>query len=243
MKLKFSLLWTGLCLALAHAHPGAAQTPNKKFNLYEQTSETAGLIIQYGQDIRAVRYFYSPLLPSRNFAQAANVLNSPEQRKRLGEIDRAYLQKLTELDFDAMSTYGKVDYILLKRNIEDHQLSLAQEEQEYGQIARHLPFAEPIYLLEKGRRRGAVVDGQQVAGTLNGLKKEVLAATEALRKTESMDKPLADRAEEAITGLRTRLKGTHDFYIGYDPLYSWWVPAPYKALDSTLVVVCQIDEE
>ncbi len=217
-----------------------AQKQKDKFNLYEQTSEVAGLITRYGQDIRAIRYFYSPLLPSRNFSNAANVLNSPEQRQRLNDIDRDYLGQLAQLDFKAMSTYGKVDYILLKRNITDHQLTLKQEEEEYRQIEKFMPFAAKIYELEKGRRRGAAVDGQQVAALLNDLNKEVLAAMEELKKVESLDRSLADRGEEALTGLKTRLKGTHDFYIGYDPLFSWWVPKPYKALDSTLVLYAKL---
>jgi uncharacterized protein (DUF885 family) len=217
-----------------------AQKPNSKFDLYEQTSEVAGLIIQYGQDIRAVRYFYSPMVQTRNFGNAANVLNSPEQRKRLREIDENYLSQLARLDFNAMSVYGKVDYILLKRNIEDHLLTLSQEDTEYAQVERYLPFAEKLYQLEKGRRRGATVDGQQVAAMLNDLNKVAEEASDNLRKVESMDMSLARRGEEALVGLRARLKSTHDFYIGYDPLYSWWVPAPYKALDSTLVLYTKL---
>ena len=212
-----------------------AQTPASKFNLYEQSSETAGLIIQYSQDIRAVRYFYSPMVASRGYGGAPNTLNSPEQRKRLNEIDKDYLSKLAKLDFNAMSKYGQVDYLLLKRNIEDHQLTLSQEEKEYNEIQKYIPFAEKIYSFEKGRRRGATVDGEKVAAELNAILKEVNAAAESFKKVESLDMPLAVRGEEAISGIQARLKSTFDFYNGYDPMFTWWAPKPYKALDSTLV--------
>ncbi|MCE7041033.1 DUF885 family protein [Dyadobacter sp. CY312] len=221
---------------LAHS-----QTPASKFNLYEQSSEATGLIIQYSQDIRAVRYFYSPMAPqSRGFGGMSNNLNSPEQRKRLNEIDKDYLAKLAKLDFNTMSIYGQVDYLLLKRNIEDHLLTLSQEEKEYNQIQKYIPFAEKIYALEKGRRRGATVDGEKIAGQLNEILKEVKASVETVKKVESLDMPLALRGEEAVTGIQARLKSTYEFYNGYDPMFTWWVPKPYKTLDSTLVAFAKV---
>ncbi|MDQ6480168.1 DUF885 family protein [Dyadobacter sp. LHD-138] len=211
-----------------------AQNPGKDFNLYEQTSETAGLVIQYAQDIRAVRYFYSPMSQSRGYGGNSDVLNAPEQRKRLGEIDNQYLQKLAALNFNAMSVYGKVDYILLKSRIEDHKLTLTLEEKEYAQIEKHIPFAGKIYDLEKSRRRGATMNGEQVAGSLNEIAKEVKTAADAFKKLESIDMSLARRGEEAVQGVQSRLKSTFEFYNGYDPLFTWWVPKPYKSLDSTL---------
>jgi uncharacterized protein (DUF885 family) len=212
-----------------------AQTPSGSFNLYEQTSEVAGLVIQYRQDVAAVQHFYSPMVPSRGgFSNSTRVLNSPEQRKRFQDLDQSYLSKLAALNFGAMSVYGQVDYLLLKRNIQDHLLTLSQEEQEYNQLTKFLPFAEPIYALEQQRRRGTTVEGQQVAGTLNTLLKQVQAAAETVSKLESLDMKQAVRGEEAVLGLRARLRGTYDFYMGYDPLFSWWVPKPFNSLDSTL---------
>ena len=82
----------------------------------------------YAQDIRAVKYFYGPMPASGRGQQGGSALDSPEQRKRLREVDNDYLGKLGKVDFNAMSIYGKVDYLLLKRNIDDHLLTLAQEE-------------------------------------------------------------------------------------------------------------------
>lgn len=214
-----------------------AQTSDK-FNLYSQTSETAGLVIQYEQDLSAIRDFYSPVVQGRGgYASYSRnqPLNSPEQRKRCIEIDNNYLDQLSKLDFNAMSVYGKVDYILLKRNIDDHLRDLAIEEKQYGQITKYIPFADKLYQLEKSRRRGATVNGQEVAGMLNSVNKEIKTASENLKKVEFLDMPLASFSEQAVKGLQARLKGVNDFYQGYDPLYSWWVPEPYETLDSALM--------
>lgn len=219
-----------------------AQTSDK-FNLYSQTSETAGLVIQYEQDLIAIRDFYSPVVQGRggyaNYSRN-QPLNSPEQRKRQIEIDNNYLDQLNKLDFNAMSVYGKVDYILLKRNIDDHLRDLAIEEKQYGQIAKNIPFADKLYLLEKNRRRGVTVNGQEVAGMLNSINKEIKTASENLRKVEFLDMPLASFSEQAVKGLQARLKGVNEFYQGYDPLYSWWVPEPYETLDSALMAYAKL---
>ncbi|KAA0990982.1 DUF885 family protein [Dyadobacter aurulentus] len=219
-------------LIAARSH---AQSQNSKYNLYEQTSETAGLVMRYNEDIQAVRSFYSPMLVrGRGFAAPSYVLNSPEQRKRLKEVDRDYLEQLAKMDFDAMSIYGKVDYTLLKRNIDDHLLGLEQEEKEYNSISKYIPFAEKIYALEKQRRRGNTLKGQQVAADLNDVLNELKASSESVKKLEEIDMPLANRAEEALKGLDERLKGVYEFYNGYDPMFTWWVPKPYQSLDSAL---------
>ncbi len=151
---RLNLIIVG-CVFLISGIKSQAQnkTSATTFDLYAQTSEVAGLILQYGQDNRAIRYFNSPTVKNRYYGEAANVLNSSEQRQRLLEVDENYLKKLAALDFKAMSKYGQVDYILLKRNIEDHKLGLLQEGEEYAKITKYVPFAEPIYQIEKGRRQ------------------------------------------------------------------------------------------
>jgi hypothetical protein len=235
MKKRYLYLSKITCLIVWASRQLWAQAPTEKFNPYEQTSETAGLITHYSQDVRAIQHFYSPMLrQGSGFANSVPVLNSPEQRNRLNVLDQGYLGQLAKLDFKAMSIYGKVDYLLLKRHIEDHVLTLTQEEKQYAGLAKYLPFADKIYELEKKRRRGAAIDGQQVAAALNELAGQVKATTALVKDLESLNKADADFGEEAIKGLRARLKGTYDFYAGYDPLYSWWVPAPYATLDSLL---------
>src|SRR5690606_24908196 len=37
-------------------------------------------------------------------------------------------------------------------------------------------------------------------------------------------------ATNIITGLKTALRSAYEFYNGYDPLYTWWMPMPYEKL-------------
>src|ERR1700761_863462 len=93
-----------------------AQQLSDKNILYQQASEVSGLIIQYGQDMNAIRDFYSPYTAINGY-EDQSVQTSPEERKRLTEIGNEYLEKLKAADFDHMSIYGQVDYILLKKQI------------------------------------------------------------------------------------------------------------------------------
>lgn len=205
--------------------------------LYEQATETSGLVIQYGQDIRAVLHFYSPMLRQEGgFSSSVSVLNSPEQRNRLEKVDREYLEKLKKLDFKSLSQGGKVDYVLLKRAIEDHLLTLDQEKTKYTSLESYLPFANKIYALEKMRRRGDVVDGKVIAAEMTALSTEVETAQEKLKEVKELDKSLTNFGEQAIRSLKLRLKSTYEFYNSYDPAFTWWVPVPYKGLDSVLTV-------
>lgn len=228
-------LFAGISVAVAQERPA-------KFDLYEQASEMTGYIYRYEQDIRAIGAFYSPREVTAFYSRRYRpVLNSPEQRRRLLETDQSYLRELESLDFEAMSVNGKVDYTLLKRNIAEHSYDLQKEEREYQEVAGYMPFAARIYEIEKGRRRGASPDAQKLASELDQMVSEVRDASQAFRKkVQTLDKRRAELGADALNGLRARLKAVNEFYSGYDPLFSWWVPAPYKALDSALTTYSEL---
>jgi len=229
------IILCGISAAALAASPSYAQDTNDPLaSLYEQASETSGLVVQYDNDVRAVDYFYGPMSSGGYGRWGAQTLNSPEQRARLLQLDKDYLNKLAGLDFGGMSIHGQVDYVLLKRNIEAQIEQLEAEGEHYQQVARYLPFAETIYDFEAKRRRGTSVEGESIAqqlhdalGTLNNAKTTV-AAMESIAQNDA--RFLAD----AVSALKSRLKSAYDFYEGYDPMFTWWVPEPYKALDEAL---------
>jgi len=226
-----------LCLILLLAQADLkAQKINLQSGMYEQASEVSGLVIQYGQDINAIKDFYWPyrLIPNEEYQQKYPVLNSPEQRKRLIEVNNDYLKKLDQVDFDAMSVYGKVDYILLKKKIKFDLENLQKEEGQYNSIKKYISFADDIYLLEQKRRRGTAMNGQEVADQLNSILKKLKMDSTIISKVPFLDMKLAAEAHDAVTGLKFRLKNFFDFYNGYDPLFTFWAPKPYNALDSAL---------
>ncbi len=190
-------------------------------NLLLQTSEVHNLMVQYEADKGSLTRFYS-------------IPNSLERRHRLQTFTKEYIDKLSALPFESFSSGGKVDYILFKRNLDNELRLLDKEETEYNQVSKYFPFADAIYALEKQRRRGAALNGEQLAKQLNELSKTITASSKTLKNEPVMAMPLATRAQNTIKGLQTALKSVFEFYNGYDPQFTWWVPVPYKAADSSL---------
>ena len=61
---------------------------------------------------------------------------SPERRARLVTFYKDYTQKLEQLPFETFSTGGKVDYLLIKRELENELYLLTQEEKEAAQLTK-----------------------------------------------------------------------------------------------------------
>jgi hypothetical protein len=206
-------------------------------SLYMQSSEMHDLMVQYNADMGSVTRFYTTTSLGGGGGRGGQQLagyNSPERRDRMLKLIASYEKKMVELNFDKMSIYGKVDYILFKRVVDDAKDKLIAEQKEYDKISRLLPFSDNIYNLEKPRRRGLNVNGEEVAKQMNEINKSVLKAKMDLQKEDPIDSKLAALAIEALRGLQGSLKSEFDFYNGYDPLFSWWVPKTYSELDSSL---------
>lgn len=229
-----NLLICGIAAAL-YASPSYAQgTDDPLASLYEQASETSGLVVQYENDVRAVEYFYGPMSSGGYGRWGAQVLNAPDQRARLLQLDKDYLSKLAELNFDGMSIHGQVDYVLLKRKIDAHIRQLEAEDEHYQRITKYLPFAGTIYDFEAKRRRGTSVVGESIAQQLHDALGTLNNAKATIDAMESMAQDDANFLADAVSALKSRLKSAYDFYDGYDPMFTWWVPEPYKALDESL---------
>ncbi len=228
-----------LCWAMVFELP--AQTPLNTAvapssanidRLYEQASEVSGLVVQYANDVAAIQYFYGPMAGFGG--RGGGGVNSPEQMQRLTVLNQSYLTDLEKLDFNSFSIHGKVDYVLLKNKIDRNQQSLRKQQATYAAIAGHLPFAATIYAFEQKRRRGTSVDGEQIAGQLHQATLDLKAAGQALKTEKEIDSELADYLEATVRDLKSRLQSAFNFYNGYEPLFTWWVPEPYKALDKEL---------
>src|SRR5205085_667581 len=104
------------------------------------------------------------------------VNNSPERRERMRTLYNDYVARLNALPYENMSIGGKVDYLLFRRDLEGRLFSLAQEEKEVNQLPKLIAQGDAIYKAEKLRRRGEVMDWQDLAKQLNDCDKTITAA-------------------------------------------------------------------
>lgn len=169
-----------------------------------------------------------------NIERFYTVYNSPERRERLKSLAQSYLKQLQQVDYNALNTGTKVDYLLIKRDLNEDIYQAQLEETEFNQLKPWFPFADVIYTIEKERRRGLVPDAPRLAAQLNQCNKQLVDLQKKLSQDQTLTKPLANRGRYIARGLQNALKSVYTFYNGYDPLFTWWVPKPYIQLDSLL---------
>jgi hypothetical protein len=227
-----SIVKTGFALLLLILGATSSFSQNV---LYEQTSEMGTTLVSYQRDIAAIQDFYGPSVANAGGGfRGNNTYASPEQRKRLIEINTGYLTKLKALPFEKFSVYGKVDYILIKKQITANLDQLKRDALVYQAIEKYIPFADEIYALEKLRKRGTYLQSSAIATQLTKIMKRVDSASAALKKGNDLQGINLTTTNRAVTGLVARLKSFTDFYVNYDPEFTWWVPKPAEDLSAAL---------
>lgn len=163
------------------------------------------------------------------------VEGSPERRERFKEFNESYRTRLNALPFDRLSVNGQVDQLLTKRDIDRGLRLLEDEEREYQQMGKWISYGEPIYEIEKKRRRGLHLDAPKVAAQLNDISKKLVELTTMLEKeTPSFPQHLANRGQEVVRGHLKALESVFEFYNQYDPDFGWWMERPYAKLSGQL---------
>ena len=234
------LLAIGLTLALAaggylgsftpagasyYANAAAVDTP--EFNeLDSSKSEMRPVIERYVADQGSL---------SRSYP----VESSPARLERFKQFYSDWLALIGKMNFDAMSQDGKVDYVLFKFHVEREQQRLEIRNSSLAEIAPLIPFAQTITSLAEARRRMEKLDPPKVAAQLNDLTKQIETARRALEaglraEPGKAPKSVANRAAGAVNSLRGALRVWFGYYNGYDPLFTWWMEEPYKAVDQAL---------
>src|SRR5678816_1360174 len=152
------------------------------------------------------------------------VAYSRSRRERFKKFYDEWLASLQSLDFDSMSQDGKIDYILFKNHLEYELRQLDIQARQLSEIEPLVPFAATIIDLEEARRRMEPIDSAKVAASLNDLRKQVDERRRAIElglrggDSAAVKKTVANRAVQALNGLRGSLRNWYTFYNGYDPM-------------------------
>lgn len=206
----------------------AVLAPDARLLLAERGSEMRGVVERYSAD-RSVLLRRYPLQ------------YSAPQRDVLSRLYAAWTAQLKAIDFGALSLDAQADHVLLRNSIEQAQDELQRDATVYAGLSALLPFGDSVFALEDARRRMETVDGARAARTLtyigttvNALRTRIETPPKGDSSAAQITKIAAYRAAEVTATLRTTLRRWHQFYNGYDPLFSWWTGAPYRTADSAL---------
>ena len=232
MRNDHRLLLASLLVFLLHTGGALAQVSP---NAYVPCQEMPNLMENYNADLRAVTRFYtSTFYGSRGGGYVNTDGASPEERTRLDALYQEYLDKLTQIDFNGLQQECKVDYILFKRNLKEKIRASAEEAAQYKKIRHLFPFADSIYAIEKLRRRGHVLNSELLAKDWFEYGKTITDLKSKLKSDTTMDMDALYEAGLVIGDLRRAITSVYEFYNGYDPLFTWWMPKTYKELDDAL---------
>ena len=149
---------------------------------------------------------------------------APQTRERMRAFYTLWQSELAAMPFEPLSQDARVDYLLLRNDLQ-HSLRTGEEEAQFQQrVDRLLPFAGAILGLEQARREMVEVDGKASAATLALVEKQIAdtrAKVEAqLKAGAGKDKEAANRAVQQAAVLRGVLRTWFGFYDGYDPEFS-----------------------
>lgn len=181
----------------------------------------ADYIRRYGADLGSIQRKY-PIGLSEFRAQ------------RLDKFFVGQLSDLKKVGFEKLNIEGQLDYVLLRQHLENRMVDLKVAADHRKELGPLTPFAADIIALdEKLRADMGQVDPRATAVQLNSLAKQLAKAAD-LTKDQKIKQALAVRAAKAVSSLSDVLEHWYRFYAGYDPTFTWWCEAPYKACSQGL---------
>lgn len=226
VNLTLLLLLAPVLSASAQATPPTTDAPNLASLVNQHPSELVPVLERYRNDRWALERRYG-------------VSYSAERRQRFRTFDSAWLDQLAKLDFGALSQDGKIDYLLFNSELH-HQLALLSQEESRTRQMTMAPFADQLRGLEEARVRMDSITPPAVARMLGDVTrlidslKKTLTATTPARDTTRATRIVAFRTIGMLNELKETLDHWYQFYAGYDPLFTWWVKAPYGKLTEAL---------
>ncbi len=170
------------------------------------------------------------------------VEQSPTTHARFRKFYADWLAAVLTLPESTIADGNRSAYDELKNDILESFARVERNTQRGAKAAHLLPFAPAILELAEERRQVKKVDSQKSAAVVDKLGLEIKAlcsSLEARLKSRAADDAelSADNlkmAAETVRELRSNLRGWFRFYDGYDPMFSWWVRAPYQKTDAEL---------
>jgi uncharacterized protein (DUF885 family) len=168
------------------------------------------------------------------------VESSPERIARVERFLADWQKRAEAVAFEPLAVEGRIDLLLLRSQLAYEAKLLKRQRGVLEQSAQLLPFRNRIHALNDARLRMESVDPKKAAAELEAIAAEV----EALRKQKAQAagdgaaprsaQLAAFRAQEGLAELKQTLAAWHGFSAGYDPVFTWWVAAPYKRLLAAL---------
>jgi uncharacterized protein (DUF885 family) len=146
---------------------------------------------------------------------------SGEYYQRMEDFYAVWLEKLKALPFDKLTVNERVDYILLKRDINADVRDITLAFTEFKSNNFTIPFAQAIIDFEKKRRVGKQQDGKLTEQLFEKLKDDINNTTKSVNNLQLAVSPVqASWAQQTVNQYLTVFQEAYKFYDGYDPQFT-----------------------
>lgn len=220
---KMALLRVAIGIILAVANAALFAQTGQTNSSQQSNSRLRPMIETFREDYGILeRFFSAPTSAARS--------------QRLRALYAEYLGRLDSLNYNLLSPDDKVDFVLFRSFLEHEIKEQLRADAQKEEIRPLIPFIDRINDLEDARRRGEKIDPQKAAAALD----KIVAEVNLLRRrydgpqAERPKRTIAYRAVSVLSSLRSTLRNWNTYYAGYDPEFTWWCEAPYKAADDAL---------
>lgn len=156
---------------------------------------------------------------------------------RMASFYADWARALAATDYDGLNHEGKIDYILLRNRIEFEQEMQRQERETVEALEPLLPYLAEVLALREAWRDRQPVDAPAAADLLNNAASYADGLATAIgngERVDGIDTVLALRAAQYLRAVKRSMSQWFGYYNGYDPLFTWWVPEPWKRFGTAL---------
>ena len=188
-----------------------------------------GFIERYSADIQTLGHRFRVPLDSAAMERRAS-------------LTKDWLVQLREQNFSKLDRVSKIDYLLLRSELEYQLQKLKRDQDRDAEAAKLLSYAPELIAFCKAREDVDTIKPSEVAEMLDAAGDKIEAAIKSTRPVDVSDKSdeatqrrlTALRASELIASIRNSLREAHGFYNNYDPQYTWWAKQPMERLLAVL---------
>lgn len=173
-------------------------------------------VARYSADIEHIRYLFDAPC-------------SPERRRRVEIVLNDWETALAELPWDRLSPADRVDALLMGHHISRTRWETELEARRFGELVETRPWTREIVHLLDEHRLLKDVPPRAVADTLSVADEGVRSLISDCDRG-SVAPHLKPRLTAFLKALKTALEGWQAFYVGYEPLMTWWLQEPCTAL-------------
>lgn len=165
------------------------------------------------------------------------VKSSPNRYRALSKFYTGELESLQSTSFDAYDQEGRVDYLLLRNYLDRSHRQLKLEHKRDQDADVLLPFSPSLITLIEARQECDfdALGPKRIADAFHNATASVLDTKSRVESGKlHVSREPAYRAMKTIATLRSDLAKTYAFFQGYNPMFDWWVKAPYNTLEQAL---------